>query len=181
MNCHVELWWIELWHYSNSDSLPHGHCTMHCTMCLEKKPRSSRVLPSSRDSEGSSTGVLASISFRTPGFKHGVCDAAFLHVTTPLLTFLALPPLGRVQRRSMLVFPLHCHRSLPCCLMTRFQCDIWFSPLAEPIYAALYVLCLYLWRINKLKQQQDSWKYEHSMFNKNFSSMWMELLIFCNM
>lgn len=39
---------------------------------------------------------------------------------------------------------VHCHRSLPCFIVTHFQCDIWFSLLAEQIYAALYAMLVLL-------------------------------------
>lgn len=140
LNCHVELWWIELWCFSRSGSLQRSH---HAA-CLERKPRSSEVLPWSqpclqRGREGGSTVVLPSLSCCTHGSRQEACHLV-LPLPPPFFHFSQLLSLERVWRRSVSVFPLPWHRSPPCCVTVCFQGGIWSCPLAEWARAALYAV-----------------------------------------
>lgn len=72
---------------------------------------------------------------------------------------------------------LHCHRSLPCFIVTHFQCDIWFSLLAEQIYAALYAM-LVLLQNKQSKPTMDFLKNIYIILTHwiRICATWMELV-----
>lgn len=156
LNCHVELWWIELWRFSNSGSL---QCS-HCAACLKRKPRSSEVLPLISDLSSEGQGVR----------QHcGPCFPLLLH---PRLQAWGLPhwfsPCHRPFSRLPSCCPWKGSRGGWCwsslCTGTGPFPAVWSQAssvifgllLWQSEYTLPFTICLYLGRTHKPKDHHVS-------------------------